>query len=87
MIDAITSVLPPALRPKLNEPPPSPRAQFQLIEQVTELGVASQRAMTLLSQMGKTKAPPKADPKQPTRTEDDLPEVEVSRGAAVSVLT
>jgi hypothetical protein len=87
VIEAIASVLPVHLRNRLEKPPPVPEAQFQVIEQVSELGVASQRAMSLLSQMGKTKAPPKADPKQPTRTEDDYPEVEVSRGTAVSVTT
>lgn len=85
MIEAIASVLPLKQRTALNEPPPAPEAQFQIIEQVSELGVASQRAMSLLSQMGKAKAAPKADPRQPTRTEDDYPEVEVSRGTAVSV--
>lgn len=84
MIDAITSVLPPPLREKRHEPPPVPEAQFQIIEQVSELGAASQRALSLLSQMGKSKAAPEASPGRLTRTEDDYPEVEVSRGSTVS---
>lgn len=87
MIDAITSVLPPPLREKRPEPPPVPQAQFQIIEQVSELGAASQRALSLLSRMGQSKAAPEASPERATRTEDDYPEVEVSRGSAVSVST
>jgi hypothetical protein len=85
VIEAIASVLPLKQRTALNEPPPVPEAQFQIIEQVSDLGVASQRALTILSQMGKAEAAPKANTKQSTRTEDDYPEVDVSRGTAISV--
>ena len=85
MIDAIGSVLPPALRPKLTKPPESPQTQFQVIEQVSDIQVASQRAMNLLSRLGANKSV--EEPKKETAAEDDLPEVVVSRGKEVDLFT
>ncbi len=85
MIDAIGSVLPPALRPKPTPPPESPQTQFQIIENVSDVQVASQRAMNLLSRLGTNKSV--EEPKKDTATEDDLPEVVVSRGKEVNIFT
>ncbi|HJP13883.1 MAG: hypothetical protein QF701_06870 [Nitrospinota bacterium] len=51
MIDAVGSVLPPALRPKLTAPPETPPAQFQVISKVSQIDVASQRAASILSRI------------------------------------
>ncbi len=81
MFDTVGSVLPPALRPKLTAPPETPPAQFQVISKLSQIDVASQRAASILSRISS----PKEKEKPSTVTEDDYPEVEVSRGKAVNV--
>ncbi|MAE06695.1 MAG: hypothetical protein CMH76_10220 [Nitrospinae bacterium] len=83
MIDAVGSVLPPALRPKLTAPPETPPAQFQVTSKVSQIDVASQRAASILSRISS----PQEEEKPPPASGDDYPEFEVSRGKAVNVTT
>lgn len=80
MVDALGSILPPQLRDKIAPPPQVPPAQFQVIQSVSQIDLASQRAVSILSRIQKPE-----EKKSPSS--EDHPEVEEYRGGSVDIIT
>ncbi|WP_281685820.1 hypothetical protein, partial [Thalassobaculum salexigens] len=70
--------LPPNQRPVLVQSPASPPKQFQPIENVSELRVATQRAASILAKLG-SQSTDEPD------AEDDLRETDEFRGGGVNI--
>lgn len=80
MVDALGSILPPQLRDKIAPPPQAPPTQFQVIQSVSQIDLASQRAVSILSRIQKPE-----EKKSPSS--EDHPEVEEYRGGSVDIIT